>query len=664
MAGFFKALAKAFAAESEPNRSRASHQFSYVEKVAGDLRNVARFFEDPYTEHFFSVNQIQIRRSTKSQDFFANAVLHISRVGFKIEYMRVNSRTGKVQELSKTWAQTIGVTESQFELYLKDHSSIEFIPQNKQTHLYLSVFWQVFHEALNGNTEMLTSPTTSGLGVRLREAASYLIEHQDEVGREAAFSLDKVPTRIDEQDLYFVASRNVIPEIGDKINRWKLKKQLGEGGFGVVFKAENVDTGDVAAIKLMSPWASKGKKWDTESRAFRLAKESFLKEGPLSMKVSSPFVVSAMGFGDDPWPWIMYPLIEGMTVVEAWKTSTNRMTLWWNLAHDLISAMNTIHLEGMVHKDIKPPNILMQEDHFVLLDFGLGEVQGYGDLVFTPSLAGTQGFMAPEIIEASKREVEPQYTPQTDVYAAGVSLLMTLPIRDELRNLFRFGEDPETIRSIAEKELKLPKEVSHSISLVAYMVSRDPEKRLSSKELLKQVVPFIDFDGKLALIESSRQKLFVTKDEAPDEMNEETLQYELNTPLKSWGSVEKEIEKLLVQVRPRYFIINLQEKDKDDFVYVQVMHLRPGWVFEAMSENYSETPQSKRTKANFVRLGWNPPSNSEPNYTIFSDPLPVAEIIRLLVDAFEFGYEIDFRQVSSIDVTAQGPGFYKEPRGE
>lgn len=664
MAGFFKALAKAFAGESEPNHTRTSRQFSYVEKVAEELRNVARFFEDPYTEHFFSVNQIQIRRSTKSQDFMANAVFHISRSGFKIEYMRVNSRTGKVQELSKTWAQTIGVTENQFELYLKDHSSIEFIPLNKQTHLYLSVFWQVFHQALNGSTDLFTSPTTSGLGVRLREAASYLIEHQDVVGKEAAFSLDKVPTRIDEQDLYFVSSRNKIPEIGDKINRWKLKKQLGEGGFGVVFMAENVDTGEVAAIKLMSPWASKGKKWDTESRAFRLSKESFLKEGPLSMKVSSPFVVSSIGFGDDPWPWIMYPLIEGQTIQEARKASTNRMDFWWNLAHDLISAMNTIHLEGMVHKDIKPPNMLMQHDHFVLLDFGLGEVQGYGDLVFTASVAGTQGFMAPEIIEAGKSQVAPNYTPQTDVYAAGVTLLMTLPLREDVRNLFRFGDDPESIRAIAERELKLPKEISDAISVVAYMVSIDPEKRLTSKELLKRIVPYIDLDRKLALIEASRQKLFVTKDEAPNEMNEETLEYELTTPLKSWGIVEKEIEKLLVEVRPRYFIINLQEKGKDDFVYVQVMHLRPGWVFEAMSENYSETPQSKRTKANFMRLGWNPPSGSEPNYTIFSDPLPTAEIIRLLVDAFEFGYEIDFRQVASIDVTAQGPGFYTEPRGE
>lgn len=327
-----------------PNKS-----FDYVDEVASDLRVIAKEYEDPLLDLFFKLGNIHIRRLTNSQDFVAAAYLRITRNELVVDFVTLNSKTGKQRQIIKKWKDTIGCLPNEFTMYLKDHSSIEFIPQDRKTYLALNAFWQVFHHGLNGDSRVFQNPIESGYGHRLREVANYLIEHRDQVGPNASFDLNAVPTRINDEEFFGHGSPQ-FPEVRDKIQRWRLLEPIGAGGFGQVFKCEHADTGEFAAIKLMSPTGHDKKKIPPASEMFRRHRERFLDEAALSQKVNSPFVVSAIDSGKDPWPWIRYPLVEGQSIAKAMQKSSDFMSTWWNLAHDLISGLSTIHLElSLIH---------------------------------------------------------------------------------------------------------------------------------------------------------------------------------------------------------------------------------------------------------------------------------------------------------------------------
>jgi tRNA A-37 threonylcarbamoyl transferase component Bud32 len=632
---------------------RVKVKYPFIDEVAEDLRATAKRFEDPYIEHFFTLGDLQIRRSTKSQEFTANAVFRIARNGFNIQFVNVNSRTGKVREIDKKWKQTIGVTENRFELYLQDHSMIEFIPETVKSRLYLSAFWQVFNDALNGSDLLMQNPIESGLGHKLREVANYIVEHRETVGVDGAFDLSKVESKVSDEEFsgYQVAK---FPEVRDKIQGWRLLSPLGAGAFGQVFKAENVDTGELCAIKLMSPLGQNKKKLDVLGPEFRFNRESFLAEAPLSMKVSSPFIASAIDAGKEPWPWIRYPLVQGVDVFKAWNESKDKQSFWWNLAHDLVSALNTIHSEGMVHKDVKPNNMLKTEECFVLLDFGVGEVAGYGD-VLGEGIAGTRGFIAPEIYIDESRKT--RNSDKTDIFAAGVTLIA---LRDPsvVASLASASASSQAMQQLVSKPIDLSSWPPDMAKLLNKMVNFVPSERASASSLLKDIAPHVDLDSKLELIEKNREAQFAFDPKEHDMGTDESFGWEIDAPISSWAPIESAITRVVEEVKPRFFVIELGLTGPEEMVYVQAISGGGGWILEAMSDNFSKEKHTRETKANFVRLGWTPPSKSEPNYIVNSAEYRTPELVRRLVDAFEFGYPIRLNQIVRISIDGQGKGKY------
>ena len=635
---------------SGPRRVKVRHP--YIDEVAEDLRATARNFEDPYIELFFTLGDLKIRRLTKSQEFTAHAFFKIARKGFNVEFVNVNSRTGKVREIEKKWKQTIGVTEDRFELYLQDHSLIEFIPTNVKSRLYLSAFWQVFNEALNGSDLLLQNPIESGLGHKLREVANYIVENRELVGETGIFDLSKVESKISDEEFHGYQIPK-LPELRDKIEGWRLLEPLGEGAFGQVFKAENVESGEFSAIKLMSPIGRDKKKLDVLGPEFRSNRESFLAEAALSGKVSSPFIASAQDAGTEPWPWIRYPLVEGADLYKAWNASKDKESFWWNLAHDLVSALNTIHEEGMVHKDVKPNNMLMTSDRFVLLDFGIGEVSGYGELL--GGSRGTKGFIAPEVLIDETGST--RNTDNTDIFAAGVSLIS---LRDQSlpMSLASASDSPQDLQKLVTKPIDLSSWPPAMAKLLQKMVSFEPSERASAKTLLKDIAKHVDLDAKLRLIEKNKEEQFAFDPSKYEMGSDESFELPVEAPLASWAPIEEAIRKVVEEIRPRFFIVELGIKGSDDMVYVQAISGGGGWILEAMSETFSKSAHSKETKTNFLRLGWTPPSKSEPNYIVNSAEYRTPELIRRLVDAFEFGYPIKLNQIERVSVSGQGKGKY------
>ena len=647
-------------ANREKQKRTTPDKNAYVIAVAENLRETARTFEDPLAEVFFALGGLQIRRVTKSREFLAQAHLQVARTEFAIDYRNLNSRSSKPQRILKKWKDTIGVTEDHFELYFKDHSFVEFIPTDPATNLHFSVFWQVFHEGLNGAEEIFQNPLQSGLGHRLREVATYLVENRDQVGPAANVRVSDIPTKIDDDEFFgFVTIK--FPEIRDRIKRWRLVEELGGGAFGKVFKVEHVDTGDVGAIKLMSPVTREGKKLSPEGREFRLTREHFLNEAKLSLKISSPFVATAVDSGSEPWPWILYPLVDGKQIEQAWAESSDRSATWWNLAHDLISALATIHDEGILHLDVKLDNMLASEDRFVLLDLGIGHIVDYVEFDRFAGFGGTLGYQAPELIARSPDSKErPGY--EADVFSAGITLLSLLDprpralLKDAQVTAYQTGDRSSLDRLLSAPLIpeNLP---SQAKALLSAMLEPNPQLRPQAKQLLKYVADFVDLEEKLRLLEEYRNDRMEII-EADDQRGEERVTSHLSGPYESWKKIEDELYRIVEKVRPRYLIITLNGEDEDEMVYVQAMSGGGGWHVEAMSENFTNLPQSAEVKGNFLRLNWTPPSSSDPNYQVDLDDPPVPELVRLFTDAFEFGYGLKPRDINSVEVIYQGEGKY------
>lgn len=644
-------------ARAPTQKSRKPDKNAYVVDVAENLRKTAARFEDPLAEVFFSMEGLQIRRVTKSREFFAQAAIQIARTEFAIDYLNLNSRTAKPQRILKKWKDTIGVTEDHFELYFKDHSFVEFIPTNPAVQLHFSVFWQVFHEGLNGFEEVFQNPLQSGLGHRLREVATYIVENRDLVGPAANVRVSDIPTKLSEDEFFgFVTLK--FPELRDKIKRWRLVRKLGGGAFGQVFAAENVDTGESGAMKLMSP-ELKGKKLSTDTIQFRHAREQFLNEAKLSLKLSSPFVATAVDSGTEPWPWILYPLVNGITVEQAFADSSERTSTWWNLAHDLISALSTIHDEGILHLDVKLDNMLATEDRFVLLDLGIGQVVDYAEFQ-RAGFGGTPGYMAPELFGMNPTSKRPGF--EADVFSAGITLLSLLDERP--RKLLETSQvsawqlgDRSSLDSLLSTPLvpqNLPSQVN---ALLSAMLEPNPEKRPQAKQLLNYVADFVDLEAKLRLLEEYRKDRMEIV-QAEDQSDEERVTSHLSGPHESWKKIEDEVYRIVEKVRPRYLIITLNAEDEDEMVYVQAMSGLGGWHVEAMSETFTNLPQSPQVKSNFMRLNWTPPSSSDPNYQVDLEDPPVADLVRLFTDAFEFGYGLKPQEITSVEVVYQGEGKY------
>ena len=644
-------------ARAPTQKSRKPDKNAYVVDVAENLRKTAAKFEDPLTEVFFSMEGLQMRRVTKSREFFAHAAIQIARTEFAIDYLNLNSRTAKPQRILKKWKDTIGVTEDHFELYFKDHSFVEFIPTNPAVQLHFSVFWQVFHEGLNGFEEVFQNPLRSGLGHRLREVATYIVENRDLVGPAANVRVSDIPTKLSEDEFFgFVTLK--FPELRDKIKRWRLVRELGGGVFGQVFAAENVDTGESGAMKLMSP-ELKGKKLSTDTIQFRHAREQFLNEAKLSLKLSSPFVATAVDSGTEPWPWILYPLVNGITVEQAFADSSERTSTWWNLAHDLISALSTIHDEGILHLDVKLENMLATEDRFVLLDLGMGQVVDYAEFQ-RAGFGGTPGYMAPELFGMNPTSKRPGF--EADVFSAGITLLSLLDERP--RKLLETSQesalqlgDRSSLDSLLSTPL-VPQNLSSQVNaLLSAMLEPNPEKRPQAKQLLNYVADFVDLEEKLRLLEEYRKDRMEIV-QAEDQSDEERVTGHLSGPHESWKKIEDEVYRIVEKVRPRYLIITLNAEDEDEMVYVQAMSGLGGWHVEAMSETFTNLPQSPQVKSNFMRLNWTPPSSSDPNYQVDLEDPPVADLVRLFTDAFEFGYGLKPQEITSVEVVYQGEGKY------
>jgi len=660
-----KALKKATERRPQNNKSykslspRQEAKFEPIMNAARRLRKIASDFEDPKQVVVLRLEPLNVTRSTKTQNYWGRGGLIVKRDGVLVGYSNANSREPKRKQLDKKWSQIIGVVPNRFEIYYQDHSSFEFEPLNLEDFLVLTVFWQVFHNDLNGNPEEIIDPRGSILGQKLRKVAHHIDENREQVlASKGALSLDRfnfsdLAPSVEEPKSF------KRPVIGSIIEDYKLEKQLGAGAFGTVFLARDInDPEDCVAFKLMNLPLGVGIK--AGSPAFFHQAEQFIDEGKKSLNfTSAAYVLNAIEFGNEPWPWIAYPLVKGQSVGNLMDAGRLSDSGWWNLAHDLLSGLRSIHVEGLVHLDIKPDNIMLSEDRFMILDLGVANIQGYE---FGRPPSGTIVFMAPEVLEArlTNNPAIP-ITGAADVFSAGLTLLWCATQRYYFEGLkYETNKELEAqiyklLKSEGVKLFDLP---DRQQALLEKMLRLDPKKRPTANDLLFEIAPFVDLENKIFQVEMANVKISEMALENLEGGENSKLNKKVKGPFKSWVAFGEQIKLLIEEVRPAYFAIEFHFHSSREFIYIQALYASNGWVLECMSEQFAEQDFAIKQKQRLVQLGWSPPSDSSPNYERIEGMLDPNDMTTKFVTALEQAYQINISDVSHMTLSAQNKNAY------
>lgn len=199
-----------------------------------------------------------------------------------------------------------------------------------------------------------------------------------------------------------------------QIGNYKLIDKLGEGGMGTVFLGEEMSSGNKAAIKVIRA--------DVSSKGSVAAR--FRQEINVSKQFAHPFVIKILDGGLLPGNKSMYLAMEYLPGESLGTAMANRdipSDEAWNILSHMAEALSYIHQRGVIHRDIKPDNILLASpDRTVLLDFGLALMDDQTRLSATSDRPGTWGTMAPEQMRGKPLDG------RSDVYSLGVTIFWSL----------------------------------------------------------------------------------------------------------------------------------------------------------------------------------------------------------------------------------------------
>lgn len=260
----------------------------------------------------------------------------------------------------------------------------------------------------------------------------------------------------------------------ERLGPYQIGRKLGRGGMGTVYAAIHIETGEAAAVKVLSPALA-------QEEGFR---ERFESEIESLKKLHHPNIVRLFGYGEqDGHHFYGMELVAGRSLEE--ELLAGRKFDWrevTDLTIQVCRALKHAHDRGVIHRDIKPANLLLADDGALKLsDFGIAKLFGNTGLTADGGVLGTAEYMAPE--QADGRPV----THRCDLYSLGGVMFALLARRPpfraatmvEMLQLQRYAQ-PEPLRRFAPEA---PAEMEAIISL---LLEKDPEQRVPTAMVLSR----------------------------------------------------------------------------------------------------------------------------------------------------------------------------------
>ena len=247
--------------------------------------------------------------------------------------------------------------------------------------------------------------------------------------------------------------------------RYRLVEKIGIGGMAIVYRAVDIRTGRDVAVKVLKPEYSQNAEFVSR----------FQREAEAASKMTHHNIVNLLDVGmDGDTRYLVMEYVRGKTLKDVIREKGRlNPQVAGQITIRILSALQHAHQHGIIHRDIKPQNILVHEDgHIKVADFGIARMTGASTLTHDDSVMGTVHYISPE--QVSGREVRET----SDIYSVGVVLY------EMLTGHVPF--DGENYVAIAMQHLHaqprpIPQDVPPAIAHVCLMaMEKDPRYRYQS----------------------------------------------------------------------------------------------------------------------------------------------------------------------------------------
>jgi serine/threonine-protein kinase len=255
--------------------------------------------------------------------------------------------------------------------------------------------------------------------------------------------------------------------IGQTLSHYKILQKLGEGGMGVVYKAEDTRLKRIVALKFLPERVNKS---DSD-------KARFLQEAQAAAGLNHNNICTVYGVDEhDGRLFISMEYIDGGTLREKLPFAKTEDAMI--AAIEIAQALQEAHSKGIVHRDIKADNIMLtSKGQAKVMDFGLAKLKGSLRLTQTSSTVGTLAYMAPEQIQGGEAD------PRSDIFSFGVLLfeMLTgkLPFRGEHEAAVMYSIVNEEPQPIDKFNIRIPSGLKQVLSRT---LEKEPDSRYQSMQ--------------------------------------------------------------------------------------------------------------------------------------------------------------------------------------
>ena len=283
--------------------------------------------------------------------------------------------------------------------------------------------------------------------------------------------------------------------IGKTISHYKILEKLGEGGMGVVYKAQDTKLDRIVALKFLPRHLL----CDSE------AKTRFENEAKAASALNQTNITTIYEINEvEGECFICMEYVEGKSVKELIEEKTLSIEEVLKIAIQIAEGLNAAHKKDIVHRDIKSDNIMLTHEGLVkIMDFGLAKLKGVSKLTKTGSTLGTMQYMSPE--QAQGIEVDQR----SDIFSFGVVLyeMITgqLPFKGEHEAAVIYSILNETPEPLARYKASVPDELQR---MVGKMLAKDRSARYQHTDDLLADLSTYSKQGLSSIVEKPRRDLW------------------------------------------------------------------------------------------------------------------------------------------------------------
>jgi serine/threonine-protein kinase len=277
------------------------------------------------------------------------------------------------------------------------------------------------------------------------------------------------------------------PRLGTVIAGYRIEERIGRGGMGVVYRAQHLNLQRRAAIKIIAPDLA-------ESEGFR---ERFTREARIAAALQHPNIVTVYDAGEvDGMLYLAMQFIRGEDLSGILRRDGRlRPYRAIDVCRQVASALDAAHAMGLIHRDVKPANVLIEGRNAFLTDFGLTKQTGTNaQLTRAGDMVGTIHYVAPEQIEGRR------VSARSDVYALGCLLYHCLsgqvPFAHETDVAVNYAHLSEQPPRLSELRPELPDGLD---AVMAKALDKSPDRRFPScGDMISAARAVIDAAGPLS----------------------------------------------------------------------------------------------------------------------------------------------------------------------